>query len=858
MYNDYALLLFITDSSDTEVVWEEENVEEDIDLDCNNADVSRRPSSDPPHASDSCYSLVSWLVYFLALLKRKYYISNNALAILLRFLSVFFRVIGQLTNALSGLFIHMPSTLYKFRKFCGQNEPPFLRYVVCKKCYYIYEFDDCFEVVGTKKIPKRCIHRSSSYAPICNSALFKQVELMNGRTIYYPIKVYCYMPLLQSFQKLLYRQSFHKQCDHWRNMDRKDDTYSDVYDGKLWQDFLTYEGKPLLSEPFTYGIMLNIDWFRPCKHIEYSVGAIYLTVMNLPRTLRFKQENVILIGLIPGPSEPPHDINPFLRPLVEELKQLFSGVEMHVQSFSEKQLIRCALLCVACDVPASRKVCGFLGHSATLGCSKCLKQFPGKAGEKDYSGFANRAKWACRDVKSHRQNVNEIIKCPTKTGREKMESNLGCRYSALLDLAYFDPVRMTVIDPMHNLYLGTAKHIMKDVWIGQGYISKDDLISIQEIVDSIVVPSFVGRIPYKIASNVSSFTADQFKNWTNLFSLICLRNLLPSDHLRCWRYFVRASRLLCQMKITVAELKLADAYLLQFCIQAEKLYGKGIVTPNMHLHCHLKQCIEDYGPIHNFWLFSYERYNGVFENFPSSNRSREIQFMQRFLEEFSLFSNLNNLPNEFKSDFAELLEIQTEPNVRGSLLANTIHSSYITIVEPSDVSDWSLASGVNVTFPNSFVRFRLHESLLSDLKDLYHIMYPSMQSKYIHYNEVCRKYNSICYGGVTFNCKKNCIVYLFSFSSSMKPCPARVKYFLMHGFQDDDSVHQHALAVVDWLKPHVAKDFYAKPLEIWWNDSYDLNLNSIIPVQLIVCYSVHCDIKFEEQTVSLMCPLYNI
>ena len=204
--------------------------------------------------------------------------------------------------------------------------------------------------------------------------------------------------------------------------------------------FLTYEGKPLLSEPFMYGIMLNIDWFRLCKHIEYSVGAIYLTVMNLPRTLQFKQENVILIGLIPGPSEPPHDINPFLRPLVEVLKQLFSGVEMHVQSFSEKQLIHCALLCVACDVPASRKVCGFLGHSASLGCSKCLKQFPGKAGEQDYSGFANRAKWACRDVKSHRQNVNEIMKFPTKTGREKMESNLGCRYSALLYLAYFDPV----------------------------------------------------------------------------------------------------------------------------------------------------------------------------------------------------------------------------------------------------------------------------------------------------------------------------------------------------------------------------------------------------------------------------------
>ena len=90
----------------------------------------------------------------------------------------------------------------------------------------------------------------------------------------------------------------------------------------------------------------------------------------------------------------------------------------------------------------------------------------------------------------------------------------------------------------------------------------------------------------------------------------------------------------------------------------------------------------------------------------------------------------------------------------------------------------------------------------------------------------------------------------------MKPCPARVKYFLMHGFQDDDSVHQHALAVMDWLKPHVAKDFYVKPLEIWWNDSYDLNLNSIITVQLFVIHLIV--ILSLRNKLSLMCPLYNI
>lgn len=50
-------------------------------------------------------------------------------------------------------------------------------------------------------------------------------------------------------------------------------------------------------------LMLNVDWFRPYKHTVYSVGVIYLVIQNLPWTLRFKPE-IIIVGIIPGPHEP--------------------------------------------------------------------------------------------------------------------------------------------------------------------------------------------------------------------------------------------------------------------------------------------------------------------------------------------------------------------------------------------------------------------------------------------------------------------------------------------------------------------------------------------------------------------------
>ena len=94
-----------------------------------------------------------------------------------------------------------------------------------------------------------------------------------------------------------------------------------------------------------------MDFFQPYKHVQYSLGAIYLTILNLPRGIRNKS-NVILVGLIPGPHEPQHDINTFLEPLVSDLLQFWSGIELDVNC---KVKIRCALVCVACDLPAGRK-----------------------------------------------------------------------------------------------------------------------------------------------------------------------------------------------------------------------------------------------------------------------------------------------------------------------------------------------------------------------------------------------------------------------------------------------------------------------------------------------------------------------
>ena len=170
------------------------------------------------------------------------------------------------------------------------------------------------------------------------------------------------------------RPGFYSECQLWRNRSTGN-FLEEVYDGQIWKEFQHFKGAPFLALPFAFAYILNIDWFQPFTHTVASIGVVYLTIINLPRYLRYKRENVILVGIIPGPHEPKLHINTFLRPLVNELLEFWDGVKLsiHTSSGVGEYLVKGAILCVACDIPAGRKTCGFVGHTANLGCSKVFK-----------------------------------------------------------------------------------------------------------------------------------------------------------------------------------------------------------------------------------------------------------------------------------------------------------------------------------------------------------------------------------------------------------------------------------------------------------------------------------------------------
>ncbi|OAD66975.1 hypothetical protein PHYBLDRAFT_70329 [Phycomyces blakesleeanus NRRL 1555(-)] len=78
---------------------------------------------------------------------------------------------------------------------------------------------------------------------------------------------------------------------------------------------------------------------------------------------------------------------------VREIPFIYS-IKIKTHQCPNGTTIRAALLMIACDIPAARKVCGFTSHTSTNACHKCKHQFSrlAETSSVDYSGF-DFSKW---------------------------------------------------------------------------------------------------------------------------------------------------------------------------------------------------------------------------------------------------------------------------------------------------------------------------------------------------------------------------------------------------------------------------------------------------------------------------------
>lgn len=201
-----------------------------------------------------------------------------------------------------------------------------------------------------------------------------------GRPLYsdsnlQPCSQFHYYSLRTWLARMLCIPGFEGALDASLSKDSDASRMKDIWDGEMWRSF-EHSGNRFTSRSGNLVFGLYCDWFRPygrSSRPSRSHGVLLLECFNLPPTLRYKQENLFLFGIIPGPDKPETEqINELLKPLVAEFQEFWKGIFFtSTPLHSNGRVIRAALWPLIADLPAIRKVGGFAAHSARNFCAHC-------------------------------------------------------------------------------------------------------------------------------------------------------------------------------------------------------------------------------------------------------------------------------------------------------------------------------------------------------------------------------------------------------------------------------------------------------------------------------------------------------
>ena len=235
----------------------------------------------------------------------------------------------------------------------------------------------------------------------------------------------------------------------------------------------------------------------------------------------------------------------------------------------------------------------------------------------------------------------------------------------------------------------------------------------------------------------------------------------------------------------------------------------------MHMHCHLAACLQEFGPIHSFWLFPFERYNGILEGQPSNNRSIEMQLMCRFQRD-----NLH-------------LHLQEEAKQwpDADIFLDALPNPLFDVCSPEKFDQSVVPGAKSIIDSNSTELFQ------DCLCKLYSKLYPLYEHLFRQHEvfipSIYRKYSNIKWRGkkLTSLLNKNatnCFVFLvppFPFTCDKssefegQERLAEIKYFLVHTYTisipGEAESKSHLLACLKWPMIHPKRNHFGKPVEVW-------------------------------------------
>ncbi|XP_060213667.1 uncharacterized protein LOC132640887 isoform X2 [Lycium barbarum] len=187
-----------------------------------------------------------------------------------------------------------------------------------------------------------------------------------------PAKVFRYFPFIPRLQRLFMSAKTSTEM-RWHAEGRtRDGVMRHPADSIAWRKF-DEAHVDFAQDPRNVRLGLASDGFSPFKSmsISHSTWPVVFVPYNLPPWLCMKQPYMILSMIIDGPRAPGNDIDVYLRPLIDELKELWAGVDTYDASNNQMFQMRASLLWTISDFPALGNLSGY-GVKTRYSCPCCL------------------------------------------------------------------------------------------------------------------------------------------------------------------------------------------------------------------------------------------------------------------------------------------------------------------------------------------------------------------------------------------------------------------------------------------------------------------------------------------------------
>ncbi|GES80966.1 transposase domain-containing protein [Rhizophagus clarus] len=114
----------------------------------------------------------------------------------------------------------------------------------------------------------------------------------------------------------------------------------------------------------------SLDGYNIFKQKTDDCWIILFINANIPPENCVKRNNLLIGALIPGPSAP-GDLNSFLYPIIEELKELEHGIRCHDGYTNQDFILHYSVVSWSGDTPALAKLMCTTGHNSYQGCRYC-------------------------------------------------------------------------------------------------------------------------------------------------------------------------------------------------------------------------------------------------------------------------------------------------------------------------------------------------------------------------------------------------------------------------------------------------------------------------------------------------------